>query len=312
MKVSIELFLIDNVLMDLLILYLTASILSVRPPVWKMLLGAFGGAIYALLSMTAAPFLATLVPKLALGCMMALPLTGSRKQYIRALVTLYLSAFLTGGLMLCITMLLGGGMTSGTLVGSVPVRAALIGILACACLPRVIRSFMILWQQRARKIPLRITFSDRTIVLLALIDTGNFLTEPLSGRQVILVQPTLCDTAEGRPVAYRTVNGTGLVYAVRPKCIEIDSGGWLTLDAYIAASPTQIDEADAIIGGALVPKERGEGYVESVARLARAVVSKTRPAAGERDVLHSLGRDASGTFSTGGGTDLGGKTHAGR
>lgn len=298
--------------MNLLILYLATAILSIRPAVWKMLLGAFGGAVYALLSMTVVPFLATLLPKLALGCVMALTINASRRQYIRTLITLYVAAFLTGGLMLCITMLLGGGMTSGVLVGSVPARVALIGMLACACLPRVIRSFLILWQQRARKIPLRITLADRTIVLSALIDTGNFLTEPISGRQVILVQPTFCDTAEGRPVAYRTVNGTGLVYAIRPKRIEIDSGGWLTLDAYIAASPMQIDEADAIIGGSLVPKERGEGYVESVARLARAVVSKNRSASGEGDVLHPLGRDASGTFPTGGGTDLGGTTHAGR
>ena len=102
MEVSIEGFLLDNLLMNLLMLRLCSALSGL--PVRR--LAGFGaallGAIYALLSVAVLPALALPVPKLLLGCVLVLPMVYHRRDYGRALLFLYLSACLMGGVMLCV------------------------------------------------------------------------------------------------------------------------------------------------------------------------------------------------------------------
>lgn len=73
MELSAELFVLDNLLMDLLMLRLAAAIGALRLRPVAAVLAAFLGAVYALLSMSALPLLTAPVPKLLLCAAASLP-----------------------------------------------------------------------------------------------------------------------------------------------------------------------------------------------------------------------------------------------
>lgn len=84
--------------------------------------------------------------------------------------------------MMALCLLLGGSLSGGALIGTVPLRVALLGAAAAALLPRPVRAFFSAVRGRSRRVRLRIVLDDRTLELTALADSGNLLTEPLSGK----------------------------------------------------------------------------------------------------------------------------------
>ena len=142
MKISVELFLLDNMLMNWLVLRLAAVLVGKRLRYFVSLPAAAAGALYALLSMTAAPFLLTVLPKLLFGALLACVLTVNRRGYWKCLLALYLSAFLLGGTMFGLAMLLGGEISGGALIGTVPLRVLLVTAALCFGLPRAALSMI--------------------------------------------------------------------------------------------------------------------------------------------------------------------------
>jgi len=253
MLVCIELFLLDNTLMNGLILALSAAVSGFRLRRTAAICCALTGAVYALLAMSCLPLLLHPVFKLTAGLLMALPFRFHGKYgYLKSLGALFFSAFVIGGTLFGITLLFGGKLQQGTLIGSVPTRIALIAMVLCALLPGFVR---MLHQTRFLKdqfVRLRLTQSGRQKEMQALIDTGNHLREPLSGLPVIIVQKadiTQC----GKPVPYSTIAGTGILNALRPERIELFDRNWVEIDAMIASSPYPIENADAIIGTNALP-----------------------------------------------------------
>ena len=88
MELSAELFVLDNLLMDLLMLRLAAAIGALRLRPVAAVLAAFLGAVYALLSMSALPQLTAPVPKLLLCAAASLPLVSAPRDLPRALLSL--------------------------------------------------------------------------------------------------------------------------------------------------------------------------------------------------------------------------------
>ena len=273
MELSIELFLLDNLMMDLLMLHLAAAIGALRLRPVAAVAAALGGAVYALLSLTAVPLLRTLPCKLLLCVLASLPLTHGLRELPRALLALFLSACLTGGLLLALTLLLGGTLSGGALVGTVP---------------------------------LRVVLEDRTLELTAFADSGNLLTEPLSGKPVVVVERMLMPLTEGgRPVPYAALGGDGFLYAVQPRLIQVYCGGWYAVDALVAPADVQIMGTQAIIDSALLPKGRRNEDVETHVDVVPAAVPAPDRPAPAADPVHPFGRDAAGAVCTGGGAAVG-------
>lgn len=310
MQVSIELFLLDNLMMNYLTLRLASAFYGCGARQWRLAAGAAFGAVYALISMAWLPILRAFVPKLLLGLAMALPLMERLRTYPKAFLCLLLSACLMGGVMFSILLLFGGEFYNGAYVSTVPARIALLSICVCACLPRVIVGVLYAVRQRKLTIRMRIRFADRTIDLLALIDSGNLLTEPLSGLPVIVLRPGLLPPMRhARPVAYRTVNGTGLLYAARPPALFVYHGYWRRIDAMVAESTTALRSADAILPSVLLTEEGRYTHAQTESDDG-AAVSKAAAAAGEGDPVHSFGGDASGAVCGPGGAGMDRPAHA--
>jgi len=267
MRVSIEWFLFDNALMDFVVLAFAAALSGLRLRMGAAVLLSFLGAGFALAALWVCPILLTPVPKLLFAAVLALGLRAEGwRAYLRALLSVLLCAFLLGGLMMLLSLQMPGsgaaGMAGGALIGTVASRAVLVALLAAALLPRLLRTLRSAARADSLRVGLRILLDGRLLELTALIDTGNMLSEPLTGLPVVLVDRDIGEKA-GYPVRYAGVGGGGELLARRAQAAQVRIGGaWREIDIMVARSPAPITGAQAIIGSNALPPPANRGAME--------------------------------------------------
>ena len=258
-----DLLFLINFSMDLLCLFLTARLLTAPFSLLRALLGATLGGLYSVASLMLAPQTSLWPLDLAFCFLMCAVAFFSRREGIGRL-------FLFTGIFFLNSMLLGGIMTAvfNLMNRSAPpaedfaaetdVPLWLFALLALV-------AWGITWaggrffRQRAQ-IPeahLEITIGKRRAVVRALCDSGNLLTDPMSGRPVIVADlrvasmllPANCPplsphdlsalppavAARIRLIPAASVGQSGLIPALRPDCLVVRVG-------------THTRKADALVG----------------------------------------------------------------
>ena len=244
-----DIYLIVNFTMDYLALFLTAKAIKHPHRPLRTSVAAALGALYSLLSL----FLPDHTP-LSFFTTAALPFLmilitfnpqASRMELLRATATFWVISFLLGGTATAVSYWVGnwakrealiGGQVEA-LPGELPYWSILlIALIAGAILTGLFRGH--------RKIPstaiLEAGEEENALVRLSgMIDSGNLLTEPLSGAAVILVDrsaaaflpPELAFLATREPptltprlrlIPYSTPSGEGLLYGYLPRVVKIN------------------------------------------------------------------------------------------
>ncbi|GEM_PF-1725048 len=222
MTVSAEGFLIGNLLLDSLILWLSSRMIG-HDGGKTVFLGGGLGAAYALCAylpwgrFMMNPFLRLIV----CGGMVALTYLGSVrigwKRYAKHVATAFLCTILLGGTGTGLLFAMGQrgwGIFPAMLTAG-------IGTIAIAALT-VRRNRVIAGK------PVRVTVTNKneTITFMACVDTGNVLVEPLSNLPVIVAErQALQGIEEGtaaRPVPFCTVGGKGRLFAFAPDSVAVD------------------------------------------------------------------------------------------
>ena len=254
MKVAIEPFLFDNTLMNCCVFSLTAAWLGIRVRLLPILSVSFLGAVYALASLFLLPELREPYIKLPVFLAGSLPLYRRAGPFYRVLPFLVLSAATTGGTALMLTLLLGGSVSyDGTLIGTIPVRAALLSAFSAICLPRLMRSLLYMRRKRSLHTQVCIRLQIHTYRLNALIDSGNLLREPVSGLPVLLIDRPI--DRRSRPIPFYRVSGEGILYGEHPIRVTLPEYRNAAIDCICAESPEPIYGAQAILPEALIPQE---------------------------------------------------------
>lgn len=215
MTVYLDVVLLLNFLVDFLLLLGTNRLMGHPLEPGKCALGALLGSVYAGACMLPrlrflGSWLWRLVSLGAMGCL-AYGLTHSALR--RSLVFAFLSLAL-GGLMLC----LGGG-------GFFTLGAAAAGLclLCMVCFGGKLGSQTL--------VPVELTYGDRMLHLTALLDTGNTLKDPLTGRPVLVVNAQAAEKLTGltREQLRRPVESMGTIPGLRLIPYEAvgQSGGML-------------------------------------------------------------------------------------
>lgn len=285
--VYVDLYFLINFSMDFLGLFLAARLLSYRVHPARCVLAAAFGALYACLSLFVLPsgVIGTVVDIAACGIMGVIALKRRKNlRQVGAYSLVYAAvSILLGGFMtvlfsffnkLGLDKLVGGEQTSdGISVWLFALLAAISGAL----------SFFggrIFKKKSSRKYgSVRVSYRGRRVSFGALCDSGNLLREPISAKPCIVADVRLMDeifsplsaraiksgqlfeldaTDSGRirVIPAETVNGGGLLYALRADSVSIDMGrGWCEVDAYIAFSSVDIGDA----ARALIPSELAFG-----------------------------------------------------
>lgn len=238
----IELFILDNLIMDALLLRLASALCAAPIRFLRLLFFSFVGTGLAFASLVWDP-LVSLPGKILTAMLMALALPVSGfGSYLRSVGAVLDSALLTGGVALILASADGGGMTGAAVFGSWKLRTALILAAVAALSPALVRRFRMKRQTHAAKVFLVALGQEYRI--RGLWDTGSRLYEPVSGLPVIVAHmPALVNEAK-IPVPASTVTGDAMLYALKPDVLIVDGRA---SDALVAPLQTKLHGAEAII-----------------------------------------------------------------
>lgn len=267
-----------NFVLDFILVALTADLCGIYCSRRRQAAAAaLGGLLAVLLYIPPVPAWLGLVLRLGsclAVCRLAFPKESGRGLG-RCCGLLFLLSAALAGTVGALVLLSGGAVPAqvrnGVVQLQIPVWKQLAAGAACWCLLRMLLHGGSLSQHRAHRV-ITIREGERSLRLRALVDTGNFLRDPVSGRRVILVDPAALSQLlplpkEPDPVRqleflsacsprfslmnYRTADReNGLLVTWRPAAIlEEDK----PLEGYIIGiAPSSVNTDDgcrAIIGG---------------------------------------------------------------
>lgn len=196
--IYVDMVLLINLVMDYIILWATARLAQIAVNGWRLLAGAALGAGYSLILFFPAntPWL-WLVAKVLFSVLMILltfyPVAWPK--LFQAVGYFYLVSFVMGGAVLGALYLANSFAVAPTLAGG----GILIRNLPYSWLVMAVGAafFLVYWGslfikrnfwQSLLRVPVVIGFNGRSLALKALVDTGNNLRDPLTGRPVIVAE----------------------------------------------------------------------------------------------------------------------------
>jgi stage II sporulation protein GA (sporulation sigma-E factor processing peptidase) len=241
MRVYVELFLLQNFAMDALVLSLALRLAQRKPVFWRVALAAALGSCYALAAYwPPLRFLQGLLFRATcILCMCGLALRGlTLRSWLR-----------TSGFSLVALICLGGtGYGLMEMLGArgfglwQAIFTAVLGAMAMVALSLPLRRAK---PEFRRRVNLRL--GEKELDLIGLIDSGNALTEPLSGLPVMLIDPGLAKGLHPeklRPVPFTALGAEGVVDAFYPDSVLLEGE---KMDWFVAIYPGDLD------CGALLP-----------------------------------------------------------
>ena len=196
MRVSLEWFLLDNFAVNWLLLKLAGALGGAAIPPGRAACTSLLGAMWDLVALGKWPRLLSLPGRIA--CLLVTALLISRREYLRALLSLFEASLLLGGGLLLLTLGRAGPWTGGVLLGTVPLRVVIYGFCVLPLFVRAVRYLVHRGYEGSCVRTVTLTVGGQTHALTAFVDSGNLLTEPLSGLPVVLVEGM--DLPPGRPL----------------------------------------------------------------------------------------------------------------
>jgi len=230
----------------LLILVNRSTFHTARP--WRILLGAVSGSIgFLLLFLGAVPFILRVLAGVAAGTvgmlLIAFPVRNMR-MLLKLLERLLFYSFCMGGLLLFLIRIFPG------------FRGWLTGIWGILAVGGIAFLFMGRFSSEGEKGDYVCSATLRRegicVTVAALIDSGNSLTEPVSGKPVSVVEEGVFqelwkDSIQGfRAIPYHSIGksrGIMAGYLLPELCLEIDGIKKEFRDVYIAVSDEEIRPA---------------------------------------------------------------------
>lgn len=254
----LEVFLLDNFLMDLLLLRLAAAVASRRLSGKRLLAGAAAGSLLAWASLYV-PLLMRFPGKLLTGMLLTLffPFRGG-KTLVQTAACVFFAAFLAGGTAFAAAVCFGE-TAEGYLILPNPMRGILAAAAAAAVLPSLLRRFRQARRQSGFIRELVFSFGGREYCFSALIDTGNALLEPLSGRSVAIVHLPQLEHLANIPVPVKSISKEDILFAFAPDEVRVSGA---EADVLIAFSKTPLSGTEALLPAAFaeISNEEGEAY----------------------------------------------------
>ena len=264
--VYVDLFFLINFSMDFLCFFLTSRLLSYRFSVKRTLLAAAVGGIYACVALFwgLSGLWSLLADLAACGAISAVAVfrRGNGREVAGYAVVYAACSIVLGGFMTVLFSLfnrlgLDGmlgeeGDGDGISVWLFALLALISGALSMFGMKLFKRKST---RQRGR---VEIMYGDRRIILDALCDSGNLLTDPISAKPCIVAEKeevkkilpqgvaavidngrldmlSKRDVGRVRVIPAQTVSGGGILYALKVDRVRLDMGkGWCDADALIA------------------------------------------------------------------------------
>jgi stage II sporulation protein GA (sporulation sigma-E factor processing peptidase) len=199
-EIYLDIIVLENIVVNYLILMVTARFSRTRTSSLRLFLGALAGALYLALMilLPGMKIYTTVLSKVLLSfAMIAITFYLDRiSTFIKTLALFYAVTFLFAGAGFALLFFNNGGgiIRNGVIITSLPLLGAKWSeiLLALALTLIILRIFRDLIQSRLVKdkllVQLLISFDSKAIGLYALVDTGNSLFDPLTNTPVVVVE----------------------------------------------------------------------------------------------------------------------------
>ena len=262
-----------NLCIDYLLCLVSARVCGLVLKRLRYLLSALIGACYSVaVFLPGLDFLAAPLCKLAVALLMGLAAFGGEAKMLRCCAVFLSVSAAFGGAVWAISMA-GGGAYSDRTYLPVDLRVLVLSFALCY------GGISLLFRRRAklmdqRRVQVRLVFLGRESQFMALLDTGNSLSDPVSGKAVMVaglhaLRPVLGQAAEiffsaspvdalellsrlpeyagkFRLIPYSAVGVAGMLPVFTPELLTID--GKEEKELLVAVSPTAVgDGFEAVI-----------------------------------------------------------------
>ena len=241
----------------------------------RFVIAAVLGACYAALPFLGLKWLGNPLCKIGSGVLMVLIAFGREKRLLRAIMIFFGASAAFGGMIWAAELFGGRGLTieNGILYSYIDIRLLLLLMILCYGVLSMAweRTFV---HAKRELVPVEIVAGGRTLHLIALMDTGNTLSDPATNRPVLVAEGNACrpllpmELPLDRPVEalerlgeagitgfrlipYRAVGvSSGLLLAMRTE--RVVAGGVEQTEMLVALSPTAVSDGggyQALLGG---------------------------------------------------------------
>lgn len=198
MTVYLDIILLENICMNYIILLATGIINKCKISHFRILLSSILGAIYAVIAyINIFQAYSTIILKIILSIAMIYIayLAKDVKKLFKELVIFYLTSFAFGGISFALLYIINPSevkLRNGVFVGTYPLKVILIGgIVGFLTIIIAFKSYKSKMNKKDIYYDIKIKLGGKEIETKAIIDTGNFLKEPITGFPVVVVERSL-------------------------------------------------------------------------------------------------------------------------
>ena len=207
MTVYLDIVLLENICMNYIILLATAIINKCKISYFRILISSILGAIYAVVTyLNIFEAYSGMIFKIILSIAMIYIayLAKEAQKLFKELIIFYLTSFAFGGISFALLYFVNPEqvkLKNGVFVGTYPLKIVLLGgLVGFLVIIIAFKSYKVRMNKKDIYYELKIKLFEKEVETKAIIDTGNFLKEPITGVPVVVVERSL-------------------MYDIIPKCI---------------------------------------------------------------------------------------------
>lgn len=250
-----------NLIINYLVLLASASLCALQVKRLRLAFSAALGGLYSVLTLVI-PFFQHPVVKISVGIIMAMIAFGGKKNFLRIALTVFGVSAAFAGVVYGITLMMGGNTPGKYIFVSFRMLILSFGI------SYFVISFFFRRTARvsAERVKMTVEYKGKTSSFTALKDTGHSLTDPITGKPVLItdieavspffdksilamlkkpavsVLPELGNSF--RLIPYSAVGvQNGMLAAFKADSVKLD--GKVVKDCLIAVSPTPVSDGGA-------------------------------------------------------------------
>ena len=200
-RIYLDVFFVINFIMDYIVLSVTFSILGEHSKIWRRLLAAFLGGIWAVLNVIFMKYhgqwkILLNVATYTVTAVAMLVIAGGRqdlKKLLRAYFTMFVSAFCLAGI--CYAVWYHTAVGYMLVTGQIGIIHIVIGCICFGMIKSAVKRFLRVRRSFGSDLcKVELTIENNQIQCLGLIDTGNVLKDPYTGKSVHIVRSDILNS----------------------------------------------------------------------------------------------------------------------
>lgn len=233
-----------NTVVNYLILSITEKFCKTKTKNFRLILGAFVGALFSLyIFLPQSTFLVESLVRISVSALIVIVTFGCKKikPFLKQVIVFYCVTFAYGGLMIALWyivepygMVVNNGIVYFNISPIILIALTVIAYILMTLFSKIFKTYA-----KTELCKIEIIYDNKKIILNALVDSGNFLKDTVTDSEVVIVQKNIGEYLFGRAdifdfkytknnydamknfrvIPYKTVLGEGIMPAF--KCDEV-------------------------------------------------------------------------------------------